>query len=124
MPCCATPMIMPPRTLMKVMSSAAMASPRTNFEAPSMAPVEGGLVLERLAALARGLLVDEPGREVGVDRHLLARHGVEREARRDLGDAPRAFRDDDEVHDDQDREHDDADDEVARHHEMAEGLDD
>ena len=38
MPCWATPMMMPPTTLMKVMSSAAMASPRTNFEAPSMAP--------------------------------------------------------------------------------------
>ena len=38
MPIWATPMTMPPTTLMKVMSSAAMASPRTNFEAPSMAP--------------------------------------------------------------------------------------
>ena len=32
------PMIMPPMTLMKVMMMPAMASPRTNFEAPSMAP--------------------------------------------------------------------------------------
>ena len=32
------PMIMPPMMLMNVTSRPAMASPRTNFEAPSMAP--------------------------------------------------------------------------------------
>ena len=85
---------------------------------------EGRLVLELLAPFLRLLLVDEAGREIGVDRHLLARHGVEREARRDLGDAPRALRDDDEIHDDEDREDDDADDEVAAHDEAPEGLDD
>jgi hypothetical protein len=34
----ATPMIMPPITLMKVISRPATASPRTNLEAPSIAP--------------------------------------------------------------------------------------
>ena len=85
---------------------------------------ERALVLQVLAALAGGGLVDEAGREVGVDRHLLAGHGVEGEARRDLGDAAGALGDDHEVHDDEDREHDDADDEIAAHHEMAERLDD
>ena len=35
---CATPMIMPPMTLMKTINSPAIASPRTNFEAPSIEP--------------------------------------------------------------------------------------
>ncbi len=65
-----------------------------------------------------------PAREIGVDRHLLARHGVQVEAGGDFGDAAGAFRDDHEVHDHQDDEHDDADDEIAAHHEIAEGLDD
>ena len=65
------------------------------------------------AALARLLLVDQAGGQVGVDRHLLAGHGVEVEARGDFGDAAGALGDDDEVHDHQDREHDDADHEVA-----------
>jgi hypothetical protein len=38
MPFCMIPRATPPRTLMAVMMSAAMASPLTNFIAPSMAP--------------------------------------------------------------------------------------
>ena len=38
MPIWKTPMMMPPMTLMKVISRPAMASPLTNFEAPSIAP--------------------------------------------------------------------------------------
>ena len=85
---------------------------------------EAAFVLQRLAALLGGLLVDQAGRQIGVDRHLLARHGVEVEARRDFGDAARALGDDDEVHDHQDREDDNSDDEIAAHHEIAERLDD
>ena len=69
------------------------------------------------------LLVDQSGIQVGVDRHLLARHRVEREARADLGNALGAFRDDDEVDDDEDREHDQSDREVAADEEVAERLD-
>jgi hypothetical protein len=76
------------------------------------------------AALARGLLVDQARGQIGVDRHLLAGHGVQMKARRDLGDAARTLGDHHEVHDDEDREHDDADHEVAAHHELAERLDD
>ena len=75
------------------------------------------------AAAAGFLLVDVAGAQVGVDRHLLARHRVEREAGRNLGDALRAFRNHDEIDHHQDREHDQADREVAADQEVAEGLD-
>jgi hypothetical protein len=75
------------------------------------------------AALARLVLVDQAGVQVGVDRHLLARHRVEGEARADLGDAAGALGDDDEVDHHQDDEHDDADRVVAADQEVAEGLD-
>jgi hypothetical protein len=38
MPCCAAPMMMPPNRLMKTINMPAMASPRTNLLAPSIAP--------------------------------------------------------------------------------------
>ena len=85
---------------------------------------EGGFFLQRGAPGLRHLLVDETGREIGIDRHLLAGHRVEGEASRDFRDTARTLGDDDEVHDDENREHDDADDEVAAHHEVAEGFDD
>ena len=85
---------------------------------------EAAFVFQRLAPPPRLVLVDRAGGQLGVDRHLLARHGVEVEARRHLGDAAGALGDDDEVHDHQDDEDDDADDEVAGHDEIAEGLDD
>ena len=44
-----------------------------------------------LAPGARVVLVDQAGREISVDRHLLARHGVEVEARRDLAMRPEPF---------------------------------
>ena len=85
---------------------------------------EGALLLE-LAAAALGLLVvDQAGREVGVDRHLLAGDGVEREARADFGDARRALGDDHEIDGQQDGEDDEADDEIAAHHEPREAADD
>ncbi|MGY2933502.1 hypothetical protein ACVWZ6_003104 [Bradyrhizobium sp. GM6.1] len=85
---------------------------------------EAALVLQILAPLLGDRLVDQAGGEVGVDRHLLAGHGVEVEACRDFGDTARTLGDDDEVDDDQDGEDDDADDEIAAHHEAAEGFDD
>ena len=100
-----------------------MASPRTNLAAPSMEPKKA---LSSSSSLRRALavgLVDQAGGEIGVDRHLLAGHGIEREPRRDLGDAAGALGDDDEIDDHQDGEDDDADDEVALHDEAAEGLD-
>ena len=68
-------------------------------------------------------LIDQPGVEVSVDRHLLARHGVEGEARADFGDPPGTFGNHDEVDDHQNREDDDTDDVVAADHHVAERLD-
>jgi hypothetical protein len=104
MPICATPMMMPPMTLMND-DQAGDASPRTNLEAPSMAPKKV-LSLPGACGAAGLFLVDQAGGQVGVDRHLLAGHGVEGEARRDFGDAARTLGDDDEVHDDEDDEDD------------------
>ena len=64
------------------------------------------------------------GGEVGVDRHLLAGHRVEGEARGHLGDAPGALGDHHEVDHHQDEEHDEADEDVAADDEAPEGLDD
>ena len=52
------------------------------------------------AAPARVVLADQPGVEVGVDRHLLAGHRVQGESGAHLGDALGALGDDDEVDDD------------------------
>jgi len=86
--------------------------------------VEVGLLGDLLAPLAGALLVDQASVELGVDRHLLAGHGVQGEARRDLGDAPGALGDDHEVDDDEDRKDDQTDDVAAAHHHFAEGADD
>ena len=83
---------------------------------------ERALLLEFAPALLRDLLVDQPRRKIGVDRHLLAGDGVEREARADFGDAGRALGDDQEVDRHQDEEDDDADDEVAAHHQLREAA--
>ena len=86
--------------------------------------VEVGFVGDLLAA-ALGLgLVDEAGVEVGVDRHLLAGHRVEGEARRDFGDAAGTVRDHDELDHDEDEEDHEADDHRAADHEVAERFDD
>ena len=85
---------------------------------------EIGFRFDRLAAGLGFLLVDQAGRQVGVDRHLLAGHGVQAEARRHFGDAARTFGDDDEIDDDQDGEDNQANDEIALHHQIAEGLND
>ncbi len=85
---------------------------------------EVGLALEVLAALAGGVGVDGARREVGVDRHLLAGHRVEGEARGHLGDAPRALGDHDEVDHREDQEHHEADEHVALDHGLSEGFDD
>ena len=86
--------------------------------------IEVALAFQFLAAAAGLFFIDHPGGEIGVDRHLLAGHGVEGEAGGDFGDAARTLRDDHEVHDDQDDKDHDPDDEVAAHHKVAERLDD
>ena len=72
---------------------------------------------------ARFAFVDESRIQVGIDRQLLARHRVEGEARRHLGDAPGALGNDDEIDDDQDQENHEADRDIAADQEIAEGFD-
>src|SRR5207237_7607063 len=65
--------------------------------------VEVGLLRDRLAALTGLLFGDMPAVQVGVDRHLLAGHGVQGETRGDFADSGGAFGDHHELnyHDDQ-----------------------
>ena len=52
--------------------------------------VEIGFALNDLAFAPRALRIERAGVNVGVDRHLLSGHRVEREASRNFGDALRA----------------------------------
>ncbi len=90
------------------------------FRGPVHRPVESALLLQLAAAAAGGCLVERAGLQLSVDGHLLARHGVQAEPGRDLGDAPRALGDDHEVHHQQDGEQDQPDHHVAAHEESAE----
>ncbi len=66
--------------------------------------------------------INQTRREVGIDCHLLAGNGVEREACAHFRDTRRTLCNDKEVDDDEDRENDKADDEVATHHELREAV--
>ena len=79
------------------------------------------LLRQLLAAAFGGVLIDRAGVEVGVDRHLLAGHGIQGEAGIDLGDAACALGHHHEVHDGQNHEDDETDHIVAGNHELAEG---
>lgn len=85
--------------------------------------VELGLLGHFRAAGLGLVLVDQAGVEVGVDRHLLAGHGVEGKTRAHLGNPPSTLGHHHEVDDHQDREHHDTDHIVAADHHLAEGLD-
>ena len=86
--------------------------------------VELAFLFDHAAAFARFVHVDRAGAQVGIDGHLLARHGVQGKTGRNLGHALGALGDDHELHDGQDQKDDQADDQVAADHEIAEGLDD
>ncbi len=68
-------------------------------------------------------LADHAAVEVGVDRHLLAGHRVQREACTYFGDPACALGDHHKIDDDQDDEDDDADRIVAANHKVAERFD-
>ncbi len=85
--------------------------------------VEIGLGPDLGAALTRLILIDQTRIQIGVDRHLLARHGIEGKAGTDLGDAASTLGNHHEVDDGQNRKHHDADRVVAADHELAECLD-
>jgi hypothetical protein len=86
-------------------------------------PVEVGLVGYLAAPSTRLGLVYDPRVEVGVDRHLLTRHGVQGEAGCYLGDAAGTVGHDHELDDYQDQEDDQADYDLASHHEVPERRD-
>ena len=115
---------MPPTTLMATIIRPAMASPRTNFEAPSMAPKKVDSCsssLRRRLASSWSIRPDDRSASIAI-----CLPGIESRVKRAATSAIRdgAPGDHHEVHDHQDREHDQADDEVAVHHQLAEGLDD
>ena len=86
--------------------------------------VEIGFLAWTLRPARGGGLVDDAGVHFRIDGHLLSRHGVEGETRRDLGNAARALCDDHEIDDDENQEHDRADDIIAADDEMPERVDD
>ncbi|MNS64075.1 hypothetical protein D3C72_971890 [compost metagenome] len=81
--------------------------------------VEVGFFADLFTAQFGFLARQQTGVEIGVDRHLLAGHGVEDEACGHFRDAAGALGDDHEIDDGQDREHHDADGVVAADHEFA-----
>ena len=87
-------------------------------------PVEFAFLDDLASPFVRLPLGDRAGIEVGIDGHLLAGHGVEDEASRDLTDTLGTLGDDDELDDDENQEDDQTDDETAAGDETAEGVDD
>ena len=100
-----------------------MASPRTNLEAPSMAPkklLSSSSSRRRVRAWSSSIRPDERSASMAI-----CLPGMASRVKRAETSAMRpALGDDDEIDDHQDAEDDDADDEVAAHDEAAEGLDD
>ena len=84
---------------------------------------EGAFLFQLATAALRFLFIDQAGRQVGIDGHLLAGNGVEGEARAHFRDTRRALGDDEEVDDDENAENDQTDNEVAAHHELREAVD-
>ena len=84
---------------------------------------ERAFVFQFLTAAPRLVFVDQPCAHIGINRHLLAGHRIQREAGGDFGDTGRTLCNHDEVDDDQDGKDHHSDDEVARHDELGETLD-
>src|SRR5690606_1151485 len=84
--------------------------------------VEVRLTRYLVAPPAGFIFIYETCREVGIDRHLLARHCIERETGCYLGHTPGTLRDDDEIDAHKDDEDHQSHGEVAAHHELAERL--
>ena len=109
--------------LMPVIRMLATASRCVNRDRTVHGAEEFRLGREVFPPGASFVLVDQPGIEIGVDRHLLTRQGVQRETRRHFRDAHRAMVDDDVLNRDQNQEDHRADNVVATDHEAAERLD-
>ncbi|MEY9354637.1 hypothetical protein ABIG05_009076 [Bradyrhizobium japonicum] len=85
---------------------------------------KGTLLFELAAPALSFLVVDQARGQIRVDRHLLARNGIQGETGADFGDTRRTLGDHDEIHRDQNREDDQTDDEVAAHDELREAGND
>ena len=68
-------------------------------------------------------LIDDAGVQIGIDRHLLAWHGIESKAGRDLRRTHGAMGNDQELNGDQGQEEDEANDVIAANHELTKGFD-
>ncbi len=97
--------------------------PLRETRGPVHGAIEFRLARQHLAPGARFVLIDQSGIQVRIHRHLLARHGVQSEARRDFRNADRAVIDHHVLDGDQHQEDHYADDVVAAHHESSERLD-
>ena len=86
--------------------------------------VEVGFLLDLGPAGLGPLLVDEAGRKIRVDGHLLAGHGVQGEPGRHLGDALRALGHDDQLDQHDNQEDDDAQDDIPLGNHVAERQND
>ena len=76
------------------------------------------------ATFARLILCDQTSVQIGVDRHLFTRHGIEGKARADFGDSPGALGDDDKVDNRQNNEDHNADGVIATDDKLPEGFND
>ena len=83
-------------------------------------PEEVRLAINQIPPPVGLVLVDEPGVQVGVDRHLPPGQPVEREPRRHFADSRRPLGDHDELDHDQDREQDHAHEHLVAGDERAE----
>ena len=77
---------------------------------------------ELVTALLGSVLIDDACIKICVNRHLLARHSIQSEARDDLRYPASTFGHNDEVDDHENQENDETDDIVAGNHKLAERL--
>ena len=85
--------------------------------------VKVGLLLHLTPAGSRLLFINDPCAQLGIDGHLLARHGVQGKPGCHFSDAASALGDDHEVDDHQDGEDDDANHVIATDNKVTKGLD-
>src|SRR5690554_1248777 len=89
---------------------------------PIHGSVEIRLLRHFLTTLAGLLLVDQPGVQIGIDRHLLTWHRIQCETRAHLGNPTGTFGHYDEVNNHQNHEYDETHGIVAAYHHLTERL--
>ena len=84
--------------------------------------IEVGLLGHFRATALSLRLLNQSGIQIGIDGHLLARHGIQGKTRTDLGNSPGTLGDHHKVDDHQDRKHHDTDHVVAADHHLTKRL--